>query len=118
MTCADETLVESAQRAGEAVDEAQRLLQPPLHGAVAPSQRDGDLGRDRAHRHLALLDCPGPMPRPVEGDPHRGREVQRLLRLEGGDGRLRSDETGDGVGQDGILTVVEQRSIWHVHMLP
>ncbi|MXS74238.1 MULTISPECIES: hypothetical protein [unclassified Microbacterium] len=87
--------------------------------AVVPAERHADLGRDGPQRHLAFLHRARAVLRPLERDPHRGGELHDAGRIELGQRPLALDERGDGVGEDGILPIVEDgRPIRHAHMLP
>nr|WP_205796928.1 hypothetical protein [Microbacterium enclense] len=112
MPRADPSIGERLQRRREVVDDLQRFAEAALDGAVVPAERHSDLGRDRAQRHLAFLHLQRAVLRASERDPHRHREVHHAGRLEFGQRPLALDERGDGVGEDGILPIVEDgRSI-------
>lgn len=119
MPRADPRVGQRLQRRGEVVDELERLAQAALDRAVVPAEGHADLGRDRPQRHFAFLYRARAVLGSLERDAHRGGELNDAGRLELGQRPLALDERGDGVGEDGILPIVEDgRSIRHAHMLP
>jgi hypothetical protein len=105
------------ERAREVLDQHRRLVDLPLHGAIARVQNPGDFSGDRAQGHV-VFPHPRQSTRALLAREFAGAgERPHLSGLRGGDRCMGLLDIGDDLGQRGGVRVGEPYDACRMHVL-